>query len=325
MSVLAAAIISPHTFGDEAPGGPFTAANDYAQARTVKIYGAGIGRVSGFATGLIVSADGLIMTTQGVHLAGYRVRVTLPDGQTKDAEVVRRSQPLQLALLKIDAETPDYFEISDKPVARRGDWVLGVSNAFKVADGPEPLSVNLGIISLRTSLDATRGTQDFDYTGEVLLIDAITSNPGAGGGAVVTAESRLAGMIGKEIESKSTNTRLNYAVPADVLKLFLDNKEVEATPVVQEKAVVGIRLFALGGKKGPAYIDRVVRGSPADHADLKPDDLVLSVNGQSVRSIEDYEEVVATLKPNVEITLTLKRRNDVLQVQLTPTAEKQDD
>src|SRR5688500_3997608 len=145
--------------------GAFTDAVNVAQKRTVKIFGAAIGRSPGYGTGLIVSPQGDILTAQGVYLAGDSLRVTLADGSTHYATVTRRSDPLQSALIKIQAETPDYFDLTEQPAAEQGDWVLAVSNAFKVADGTEPLSVNIGVLSLRMKLDARRGFQDFPYEG----------------------------------------------------------------------------------------------------------------------------------------------------------------
>lgn len=317
------AAMSPHGAFAGERSSPFTAAIEYAQQRTVKIYGASIGRVAGFATGLIVSAEGDIITAQGVHLSGYRVRVTLPDGTMHNAKVVRRDPDTQLALLKIQANTPTYFSLGETPVGNSGDWVLAVSNAFKVADGAEPLSVNLGVISLRTKLEAKRLTQDYDYAGDVLLIDAITSNPGAAGGAVVTADKRLAGMIGKVIESKSTNTRLNYAVPNDVLHAFFQGVDAggSKTPITKGKAVIGIRLFALGGRNAPAYVDRVKPASPAFQAKLRPDDLVVSMAGEKIRTVRDYKEVLDSLVPGREISLIVKRQNRLVEVKITPAAE----
>ncbi len=308
--------------------GAFAPAVEYAQARTVKIFGAGIGRSPGYATGLIVSPQGEILTTQGVFLAGDNLRVTLSDGTTHPAQVVRRSQKLLVALLKIDAVTQEHFELSDKPVAAKGDWVLGVSNAFKVADGSEPLSVNIGVLSLRTQLDARRGYHDFPYEGDVFLIDAITSNPGAAGGAVVNAEGKLVGMIGRVIVSRATNTRLNYAIPADLLKAFVDGKEEppmvatsDPMPKNGAQAELGIRLFALGGRKSPAYIDRVIPGSPAAQAGLKADDLVVAIDGQVVRDGGDYRRIVEALRPGSEVVVEVKRKNDLLSVKITPAAQ----
>jgi S1-C subfamily serine protease len=315
----------------DAPGidGAFAPAVEQAQRRTVKIFGAGIGRSPGYATGLAVSPHGEILTTQGVFLAGDNLRVTLADGSTHAAQVVRRSQSLQAALLKVEAETPEYFELEEKPVAAKGDWILGVSNAFKVADGSEPLSVNVGVLSLRTRLDARRGYQDFPYDGDVYLIDAITSNPGAAGGAVINIDGKLVGMIGKVIESRATNTRLNYAIPADMLKRFVAGTENDTAvasasppPMTGQSTELGIRLFDLGGRKSPAYIDRVLPGSPAAQAGLKTDDLVVSIAGQVVRDGGDFRRIVQMLRPGSEVIVEVKRKNDVLSVKLTPAAAK---
>lgn len=305
------------------PGNIFAAATEYAQRRTVKVYGAGIGRATGYASGLLVSGDGLIVTAYGVYLTGDRIRIGLPGGEMHEARLVRRSIPLQLALLKIDVSTPDHFELAATAVGEPGDWVLAVSNAFKVAEGPEPLSLNLGVISLRTRLEARLGAHDVEYLGDALLIDAITSNPGAPGGAVVTADSRLAGMIGRIIQSKSTGTRLNYAVPAELLHAFVNETApaVAAAPPVQGgKAELGLRLFRLGGRRAPAYVDRVSANGPAAAAGVKVDDLIISLAGQPVRDAADYEKIAASLVPGQETDLVVKRGERLAPLRITPQA-----
>jgi serine protease Do len=324
IAVLVVHTLSVQLAAADEIGGPFADAIVQAQLRTVKLYGAAIGREPGYATGVVVSDDGLILTANGIHLLGERIRVTLPDGTLHDARLLRRSEKLQVALLTIDAPTPDYFQLSEKPAARQGDWVLSVSNAFKVADGREPLSVNLGVVSLRTKIDAKFGTQDVAYEGDVLLIDAITSNPGAPGGAVVTADGRLAGMIGKIIESKSTGTRLNYAVPADLLAKFVRGEPhtPAAPPVVARgKAVLGLRLFTLGGRRAPAYVDRVLTGSPAAQAGLKSDDLIVSVAGQVVHNVEDFDKIAETLQAGQEIVVVVKRKQQLVHLRVTPIGD----
>jgi serine protease Do len=305
--------------------GAFAEAVATAQKRTVKVYGAGIGRSPGYGTGLVVSGGGEILTANGVHLSGQTLRVTLADGSTHEATLVRRSQELQTALLKIDAPTPDHFDLAEAPAAEQGDWILAVSNAFRVADGDEPLSVNIGVLSLRMKLDARRGLQDFPYEADVLLYDAITSNPGAAGGAVVTADGKLLGMIGRVIEAKSTNTRLNYAVPVDLLGKFVRGEELApAVAAVQSgtKADLGIRLFALGGRKAPAFIDRVIPGSPAATAGLKSDDLVVTIAGQVVRDAGEFRRISESLAIGQEVVIEVKRKNELVTVKLTPAAEK---
>jgi len=299
----------------------FSEAIEYAQARTVKIYGAGIAHVAGYATGIVVSSEGDILTAQGVYLSSDHLRVGLPDGSLHPAKVIRRDMPLQAALLKIEVPTPEFFDLADEAKVKKGDWVLAVSNAFKVADGREPLSVNLGVYSLRTRVEAKRGVQDVEYAGDAVIIDAITSNPGASGGAVVAADGKLVGMIGKIIESKQTNTRLNYAVPADQLKLFLDNQSTVASVTQSnQKPTLGLRMFQLGGRRGPAFVDRVAAGGPAASAGLRPDDLIVSIAGQVVRDLDDFEQKAALLTPGRETPLVVKRQGRLLELTITPAA-----
>jgi serine protease Do len=297
---------------------PFARAIAYAQERSVKIHGAGIALEHGYAAGTIVSADGLILTADGLIINTSNLRVTLPDGRIVGAKVVRRSEPLQSALLKVDVSTPSFFEMPDKSPVTKGDWVLAINNSFKVADGAEPLSVNMGIVSLVADVDAKRKVQDVPYDGDAILIDAITSNPGAPGGAVVTADGTLAGIVGRIMESKATNTRLNYAVPIERLRPFVLGQEMIVGPGTPKgKPFVGIRLFTLGGRKTPAYIDRIAPGSPAADAGLLKDDLVLAINGKAVRDCEDYQELEAALAPGAPATFTIKRKSQITQVKLS--------
>jgi serine protease Do len=303
---------------------PFHDAIARARQRCAKIYGGGAGREHGYATGLIVSPDGLILTAQGMFLSEERVRVLLPDGSRHAAEIVRRSDALQAALLKIDAATPDHFTLSRTSPVREGDWVLAVSNAFNVAGPREPLAANLGVVSLRAELEARHRRQDVPYEGDVLLIDAITSNPGAPGGAVVTADGHLAGMIGKIFLSPNTNTRINYAVPVERLHAFvaLPSQEGGGDETPGGTPYLGIRLFTLSGKRAPAYVDRIEAGSPAAEAGVRKDDLVLAVGRNAVRTCEQYDEALAELVPGRAVTLLLKRGQRVLTLSVTPARKE---
>jgi len=296
-----------------------------AQKRVVKIYGAGAGRVESYSTGIIISDDGMILTRQGVFLEGNQVRVTTHDGKTHLASVLRRNREIQTALLKIPVETPDHFSLAEKQPGEKGDWVVALSNAFKVADKDEPLTVTLGVISLRSTIDAKLNKRDVAYRGPIVLIDCITSNPGAAGGAVVTAEGKLVGMIGTVIESSETNTRLNYAVPSDHLRKFVSGElEKLATANADDskkpkvKLDLGIRMFRMGGKRGPAYVDKVLAKSPAAEIGMRPDDLVISLAGKKINSVQDFNEVMEELEQDQEIIIIFKRDLDLIRVPVKP-------
>ena len=297
-----------------------------SQPKMAKVFGASAGKVEGFATGIIVSKDGLILSSQGVFLDGRQVKVVLSDGAEYVATILKRDRETQLSLLKIQAETPDFFELSEKSVGQKGDWVIALSNAFKVADKDEPVSAMLGVISLRTTMEARLTKRDVAYRGELVLIDAITSNPGASGGAVVTPYGQLVGIIGKIINSSETNTRLNYAVPNSVLYEFVAGKASvtgETQPLTEKQDVdFGVVLFKLGGRNNPAYIDRVVRGSPAAKAKLKSDDMIVSIAGEKIGNLKDYADSLKSLRPEEEVLMIVKRGVEMVRVRITPRLKK---
>lgn len=307
-------------------GNALQSAIDYGQARMVKVIGAGAGRVEGYGTGIVVSSDGQIITSQGVFLDGQQTRVILADGSTHEATVLRRDRELQLALLKIERATPEFFELSSQPVGEQGDWVVALNNAFKVADKQEPVSVMLGVIALRTTMEARLNERDVAYRGELILIDAITSNPGAAGGAVLTLDQRLVGVVGKIINSSETNTRLNYAVPVELVAAFVAGRGSEPDVAAQpagKPGELGIRIMELGGRKDPAYIDRVVRGGPADLAGLKPDDLIVSIGGEKIGTVRDYLQVVDRLEAGQEVIIVVKRGLELLRLPVLPAERKE--
>ena len=310
--------------------GVFDKAIDASQKRMVKVFGAGAGRVESYATGMIVSENGLIITRQGVFLEGNQVRVITADGKTHAAAVLKRNRELQAALIKIPAKTPDYFKLSDKKIGRKGDWVAALSNAFKVADKREDVSVTLGCISLRSFIEAKRNKRDIAYKGPVILLDCITSNPGAAGGAVVDAEGQLVGMIGTIIKSDETNTRLNYAVPTETLKKFVEGK-LESTTVAsssdktkKKAADLGIRMMKFVGKREPPYADKVIRNSPAYEIGIRPDDLIISLNGKTTKTIADFNEAMDEIEPGKEIIIIYKkpRTDEIIRVPLKAVEKK---
>jgi serine protease Do len=195
-----------------------------------------------------------------------------------------------------------------------------------VAERDEPMSATLGVISLVTTIEARLNPANVAYRGELILIDAITSNPGAGGGAVVLPDGRLVGMIGKIINSTETNTRLNYAVPSRVLKRFVAGEELEteSAAVASEEArpSLGFEIFKHGGKSGPAYVDRVTPNGPAASAGIKPDDMLVTIGGEKIGTVRDYERILPTLSAGTEVVVVVKRGQELLRLSITPQAEK---
>lgn len=303
-----------------------------AQRCMVKVLGAGVANVEGYASGTLVSDDGLIVSTQGVFLDGRQVQVILADGSMHVASILRRDRQLQLSLLKIEAETPDFFPLGDQDYGEQGDWVAAISNAYRVADKEEALTVMMGVISLRTSIDAKLNQRDTAYSGPMVLVDAITSNPGAAGGALIDQKGRLVGVIGKIINSTETNTRLNYAVPRSRVYSFVQGETSDSTPTARtsprELLDLGLKVFQLSGRNAPPYVDRVVRGGLADQAGVKPDDLIVSINGTKLSTVRDYLNAKEKLYDDQPVVLLVTRGSDLKRLVVwepNQTSDRQND
>src|SRR5262249_41557277 len=142
--------------------------------------------------------------------------VHLFDGRRFHAKVVVAEPELDAALVKIDkADDLPFFDLGQSAKARPaqpGDWILAFSNQFQIATREEPMWVRHGVIAAYSKLQGRRGIFDAPYNGEVYVLDAITNNPGAGGGAVTTRKGDLLGIIGKEVRNSLSDTWINYAV-----------------------------------------------------------------------------------------------------------------
>ncbi len=319
--------------------------------RVVKLYGAGVGLSAGYGSGVIVSQDGLVVTVLSLLVDARTIRGTLADGTRLEADLLYRDTSRQLAWLKlrhpietnmrgepIASESPPlslpFFDLAHEAALSAGDWILAAGNAFKVADGAEPVSIAHGVFGARTRLDATRRAKDFPYRGDVLVLDAITSNPGAPGSAVVNLDGELVGMIGRIVVSNLTHTHFNYAIPRDVLLDSMTEMQADAArraagepappPTSDAPAAgpsssdLGIRIAKAGYLKVFPSVERVRRGSPAAQAGVRADDLILAVNGRSVADVEQYEKALTQLAPGDVVELVLRRGEEVLQVRLEP-------
>jgi len=299
----------------------FAAAIGVAHQRVVKLHGAAFGREPGYGSGVLISADGRIVTTLSAMLAGRTLRAVLPDGRVLPAEVLMEDEQRHLALLKVAADGLPFFELGSSAHLAPGDWIISAANPFKVADGPEPVSVGVGTFSARTDLAAVHRAQDFPYEGPVLLVDMVVSTPGSAGGALVDADGRLVGLIGRAVTGKHTGTWINCALPVEEVAQFVRGESYrpaddEDPAASNQFTALGIRLLDLGGRLRPAYIERVRPASPADNAGLRPDDLVVAVDGAVVSSCEDFRRALRLAAEPDHVTLVIKRGDELTVVNL---------
>ncbi len=303
----------------------------HVQPRIVKIFGAGgIRRLYAYGTGFLVSADGHIATVWSHVLDADEVTVVLGDGRRFGAKVLGAEPELDLAVLKIQEEELDlpYFDLEKSETASAGTRVLGFSNMFKVATGDEPVSVLHGVIAARTKLTARRGAFEIPYTGDVYVVDAVTNNPGAGGGVLTSRDGKLLGMIGKELRNVDSNTWINYAVPIAELRevtkqiisgRFMSRKkepEPENNPNRYQPIDFGLVMVPDVLYRTPAYVVSVTDGSPAAKAGLRPDDLILFVNDELIQSCRMLRWALGRLEASDTLRLTIRRRDKLISADL---------
>jgi serine protease Do len=301
---------------------------DSVQPKLVKIHGAGgLQRLEAYQTGTLISAEGHILTAWSYVLDTADVAVTLADGRRKPATLVGLDPKLEIAVLKVDATDLPHFTVAEAIDAAPGTKVLAFSNLYGVAQGDEQVSVLKGIVAGKIDLAARRGTYQTPYRGSVYVLDAVTNNPGAAGGALTDRSGKLIGILGKELRSAVDNTWLNYALPAkdlassvdDILAGRMTTRRDDTAKRPSEHytpAILGLTMIPDILAKTPPYIDRVVKGSAAADAGLQPDDLVLFVDGRIVSSVKSLVDELSFIDRFDEVRLTVQRGQELVEVSL---------
>ncbi len=294
----------------------------------VKIVGSGgFQGLEPYQSGFLISGEGHILTVWSYVLDSDTVTATLNDGQKFDAKLIGYDPRLEIAILKVDAKGSANFKLDEAVPAPAGSRVLAFSNLYGVATGNEPASVQHGIVSAMTELSARRGAFASMYQGKVYVLDAVTNNPGAAGGAITDRKGRLVGLIGKELRDAQTGSWLNFAIPIDELSSsvnqILDGKMVVEPPESQRKPsepmtidLIGIVMVPNVVSRTPPFVDRVVQDSVADIAGIRPDDLIIEVNGRMTPSSKSVNEQLSYIDRDAGMKLTIQRDREFIAVDI---------
>ncbi len=265
---------------------------------------------SGLGSGVVVSADGYILTNNHVVEGADQIEVSIHDGRKFKAKVVGTDPESDLAVLRVPAEaqlTPITF--AQPRSLRVGDVVLAIGNPFGVGQ-----TVTSGIVS---ALDRTHlGINTFE---DFIQTDAAI-NPGNSGGALVDSNGVLVG-INTAIYSQSGGSMgIGFAIPIalaqNVLEQIIKNGAVTRGWIgveVQEITPELAESFKLPDNKG-ALIAGIVRGAPADRAGIKPGDILLSVENKPVKDAQVMLEVIATQEPGRTARFKLRREGKEIEL-----------
>ncbi len=268
----------------------------------------------GLGSGVIVSADGYILTNNHVVEGADELKVSLSDDRELTAKVIGADPKTDIAVIKIDAKDLPALTLADSDKTRVGDLVFALGNPLGVGQ-----TVTMGIVSAKGRsqlglLDQVGGYENFIQTDAAI-------NMGNSGGALIDAKGRLVGLNSAIISPSKGNIGIGFAIPVNlaasimhslvetgtVARGFLGVSTDTITPDVADQ--IGLPKDTKG-----VLLSDIAPDSPADKAGLKRNDAVLAIDGKPVASREELRFIIAQSIPGSKVTLSLVRNGKALTI-----------
>jgi serine protease Do len=268
--------------------------------------------LKGQASGVIIDPDGYIVTNNHVVESAANIRVTLANNQQYSAEVIGTDPGSDLAVIKIPATNLIAAEWGDSGQLQVGEWVLAVGNPYGL-----DRTVTFGIVSAKDRRGLVNlPTQDF------LQTDAAV-NPGNSGGPLVNMQGKVIG-INTLIYGQSYQG-ISFALPSSTAKQVYERLK-KGQPVREAYGYLGVELAPLSASDAQrlgirtgrgALVVRVVHGSPADQAGLKPNDVVIAWDDHPVEDPNLLRILVARTKVGSTVKATIIHDGEEAQLDVT--------
>lgn len=270
-------------------------------------------------SGVIISADGYVVTNNHVVDGASKLRVKLNDGRAFDAELIGKDSATDIALLKIGAEDLPTLVFGSSDALRLGEWVLAIGSPFDLQS-----TITAGIVSAKAR---NLGAIPNDFSIESFIQTDAAVNPGNSGGALVNTRGELVG-INTLIKSQTGSyVGYSFAVPeAIVRKVVVDLKEYGLV----QRAMLGVMFRPVDqdfidseGKElgiteiGGVYVAGVTEGGAASEAGIRKGDVILDIDSVALTSSAALQERIARHRPNDKVRLSVKRDGKVKQFEVT--------
>jgi len=268
------------------------------QVQTPKKEGAG--------SGVIISADGYIVTNNHVVEGADELTVTLDDNREFSARIIGTDKSTDLALIKIDGKNLPTLPIGDSDKIKVGEWVLAVGNPFNLNS-----TVTAGIVSAKARSLGANGTNAVE---SFIQTDAAI-NAGNSGGALVNVKGELVGINAMLYSRTGSYSGYGFAIPTTIMnKVVADLKKYGTV----QRALIGIggtdvnkyvdaqkeqgKEVDLGTMEG-IYILKVEDGSAGAEAGLEVGDVITAVDGKKVKKMAELQEYLANKRPGDKVTI----------------------
>ncbi len=251
----------------------------------------------GSGSGVIIRPDGYIVTNNHVVDGATKIQVTLNNNQQYDATVVGTDPATDVAIIKVDATGLPTIPLGDSDKLRLGEWVLAIGS---------PLGVQLRS-TITAGIVSAKGRSMPDYSGEFKIESFIQTdaavNPGNSGGALVNKKGELVGINTAIVSQTGSYSGYSFAVPVNIVKRVVDDL-IDFGSV--KRAVLGISMGTVDKKIADemklssvsgVYINEVSKGSAADKAGLRKDDVIIAIDGQKITDASSVQAKVAGYHP----------------------------
>ena len=261
----------------------------------------------GSGSGVIISADGYIVTNNHVVADADELTVTLNDNKEYSARIIGTDKTTDLALIKIDGKNLSAITIANSENIKVGEWVLAVGNPFNLTN-----TVTAGIVSAKGRSLYKNGVESFIQTDAAI-------NPGNSGGALVNTRGELIGINAMLYSQTGSFSGYGFAIPTSIMNKVVDDLKTYGTV---QRAVVGIqgsdvknyvdgqkeqgKDIDLGTMEG-IYVAKVTEESAAEEAGLKEGDVIIAIDGKEMNKMADMQEYLAKKRPGDKVTVTYLR------------------
>jgi putative serine protease PepD len=263
---------------------------------------------TGAGTGVILSADGEVLTNAHVVAGATSIKVNVgTETQTRDATLIAADSANDIALIRITgASGLPTVTLGSSGDLRVGDDVVAIGNALDLKGG---FTVTRGIVSaLNRSIDSQDGSQ---LTGLIQTDAAI--NPGNSGGPLVNAGGQVVG-INTAVSGQAQN--IGFAIAIDGIKAKLDALRAGQSTATQPRAYLGVSSQAVDGTPGATVTD-VGAGTPAASAGIQAGDVITAIDATPVTDPDTLGTAIGGHKPGDRVTVTLQRAGAKRTVQVT--------
>ncbi len=268
----------------------------------------------GAGSGVIITADGYIVTNNHVIEDADEIKVILNDRREYDAKLVGTDPTTDIAVIKIDEKELPFLRYGDSDQLKLGQWVLAVGNPFNLTS-----TVTAGIVSAKSrniGINPNKmGIESFIQT------DAAV-NPGNSGGALVNIQGELVGINTAIASRTGSYSGYSFAVPANIVKKVVGDL-TEFGEV--QRALLGVTIGDVNAEVAEKYkldkvegvfVGEVVDGGAKD-AGIQAEDVIISIDGVKVNTTAQLQEQVSKHRPGDVIKVEVKRDNKKKQFNVT--------